>query len=251
MKKKIEFKPVLKKFLMTLAATTISIILTFGTSAIVDGRKQKARQKEMVMMIMYDMSESFKQIEQCDKNLKDFFNQQVDMVAHPQQYQGDYSALLANLPLLNYTLTTENIFRSNIETINTLGNILFIEAVSSFYDQRKRYKNEVIDEFIPKSTQAVNTLEGLSALDTSYYCYLSEISMSPLQRLLEQCKQLMDISDEDLEGFRTKRDKMIEALEGDKVGEMMNRLVEEKAQRDAKFQKAKEEGLRKNSKPIL
>ena len=75
--------------------------------------------------------------------------------------------------------------------------------------------------------------------------------MSPLQRLLEQCKQLMDISDEDLEGFRTKRDKMIEALEGDKVGERMNRLVEEKAQRDLQFQKAKEEGLRKNSKPIL
>ena len=245
MKKKIEFKPVLKKFLMTLAATTISIILTFGTSAIVDSRKQKARQKEMVMMIMYDMSESFKQIEQCDKNLKEFFQQQVDMVAHPQQYQDDYSALLANLPILNYTLTTENIFRSNIETINTLGNILFIEAVSSFYDQRKRYK-EVVDEFIPKSTQALNTYEGLSALDTSYYCYLSEISMSPLQRLLEQCKQIMEISDEDLEGFRTKRDKMIEALEGDKVGEMMNRLVEEKYQRDAKFQKAKEEGLRKN-----
>ena len=36
---------------------------------------------------------------------------------------------------------------------------------------------------------------------------------------------------------------MIEALEGDKVGERMNRLVEEKAQRDAKFQKAREEGF--------
>ena len=42
MKKKIEYKPVLKKFLMTLAATTISIILTFGTSSFRENRKQKA-----------------------------------------------------------------------------------------------------------------------------------------------------------------------------------------------------------------
>jgi hypothetical protein len=48
-------KKALNKFLMTLAATTVSIILTFGTTAIVERRKQKAEKREMVMMILYDM----------------------------------------------------------------------------------------------------------------------------------------------------------------------------------------------------
>ncbi len=39
-----------KQFLLTLLATTFSIILTFGTSAIIDRRHKSAAKKEMVMM---------------------------------------------------------------------------------------------------------------------------------------------------------------------------------------------------------
>lgn len=40
----------IKQFLLTLLATTFSIILTFGTSAIIDRRHKAAAKKEMVMM---------------------------------------------------------------------------------------------------------------------------------------------------------------------------------------------------------
>ena len=43
----------LKDFLMTLAATTVSIILTVGTSAVIDRNKKEAAKREMVLMIMY------------------------------------------------------------------------------------------------------------------------------------------------------------------------------------------------------
>ena len=39
----------LNRFLMSLAATTVSIVLTFGTTVILDRKKQKEEKREMVM----------------------------------------------------------------------------------------------------------------------------------------------------------------------------------------------------------
>ena len=111
----------LKDFLMTLAATTVSIILTFGTSAVIDRNKKDAAKREMVMMIMYDMNKAISDIEDCDKNLKEFFDIQVDIVAHPEKFDDGYYGLLTSLPIFEYPTTTENIFKSNIETVNTIS----------------------------------------------------------------------------------------------------------------------------------
>ena len=45
-----------KRFLLTLLATTFSIILTFGTSAIIERRHKAAAKKEMVMMKTFSKS---------------------------------------------------------------------------------------------------------------------------------------------------------------------------------------------------
>ena len=57
----------LKDFLMTLAATTVSIVLTFGTTAIVDRNKQRSAKRDMVVMILYDMQSTFRQCQQIMK----------------------------------------------------------------------------------------------------------------------------------------------------------------------------------------
>ena len=41
-----------KQFLLSLIATTISIVLTFGTAAIIDYNKKQSAKKEMVMMVI-------------------------------------------------------------------------------------------------------------------------------------------------------------------------------------------------------
>lgn len=135
----------LNKFLMSLLATTVSIVLTFGTTAIIDRKKQKAQKWEMVLMLMYDMRESLKEIEDCEKTLKEFCDVQVDLVAHPDKFDDGYVNLMAHIPILFFTNTTENIFKSNIETINTLGNILFVETVSSFYVNREKVRTEIVE----------------------------------------------------------------------------------------------------------
>ena len=155
----------LKDFLMTLAATTVSIILTFGTSAVIDRNKKEAAKREMVLMIMYDMKEAISDVEECDKNL-------VDIVAHPEKFDDGYYGLLTRLPIFEYPTTTENIFKSNIETVNTIGNILFVETVSMFYDTRAMYKTEVVDAFLQQGEKAVQEYESLSDFNTPFFSFL-------------------------------------------------------------------------------
>ena len=231
-----------KGFLMTLAATTVSIVLTFGTSAIIDRKKQNAEKREMVMMVMYDMRETLKSVQQCDGQLNAFFEAQLDAVSHPKNFDADYAALALNIPDLQYTTTTENIFRTNIETIRTIGNILFVETVSSFYDQRSRYRKEVADEFQERANVAILSYDNLSAFDTSVLPLLSQALLRNMKGEYEQCKLMMKVTDKELEVFSIERNKLMEAAgvggsleEGEQIGRSMN-------QRKEQLRKAREAG---------
>lgn len=234
-------KKALGKFLMTLAATTVSIVLTFGTTAIIDRKKQKAEKREMVMMVMYDMRESLKEIERCNEDLKSFFDTQLDVVAHPEKMDGSYPFLAANVPMVSFTGTTETIFRSNIETIRTIGNILFVEAVSSFYDGRNRYKTQVVDDFLKESGSAMRQFEILRDFDSPLYAFNSELYLRAMKGDFEQCKLMMKVTDEELEVFSVQQRKLLDATQGD-VKEATANVATELVQRRMQLQQAREAG---------
>ena len=202
---------IFQEFLLTLAATTVSIILTFGTTAIIDRKKQRAEKREMVMMIMYDMRETLAEFQRSDEAMNSFFETQVDVVAHPEKLAASYNNLALGLPMPTYTTTTENIFRSNIETIQTIGNILFVETVSSFYDNRSRYKSDVMDQFLEEASGVITDIEGLRDLETPSYLFSSGLYLKTLGRDFEQCKLMMKVSDKDLEVFDRQQQKLREA----------------------------------------
>ena len=232
----------LKDFLLTLAATTVSIILTFGTSAVIERNKKDAAKREIVMMIMYDMKEAISDIEECDKNLKEFFDIQVDIVAHPEKFADSYFKLLSCLPTFVYSNTTENIFKSNIETINTIGNILFVETVSMFYDNRARYKSEVVEAFLQQVEKAIQDYEGLSDFNTPSFSFLSQIYGRALRRDFEQCKLIMKVSDEDMEVFSKERKILLEAVDGESSADKMEKIQDDRQQQDIKLMQAREAG---------
>lgn len=231
-----------KKFLMSLLATTVSIVLTFGTTAIIDRKKQKAEKREMVLMVMYDMRESLRECEESQERLRAFCDLQVDLVAHPEKFPGGSVDLLALLPILTYTTTTENIFKSNIETISTIGNILFVETVSSFYNWRDMYKTETVEKFFSKGTKAIGSYEDLSAFDAPYYPYYGEMYCNTMKRFFEECKALMKVSEEDLEVFSEERKKMEESILGESGPENAMKALQEHDQRESDLQQAREEG---------
>ncbi len=62
-----------KNFLLSLLATTISIVLTFGITAIINHKNERKEKRELVMMVMYDMSNSLQEIESVNSNLRESF----------------------------------------------------------------------------------------------------------------------------------------------------------------------------------
>ena len=229
-----------KRFLMSLLATTVSIVLTFGTTAIIDRKKQRAEKREMVLMVMYDMRESLLECEKCQENMDTFCDLQVDMVAHPEKFSASATNLLVNIPVLHYTTTTENIFKSNIETLRTIGNILFVESVSTFYDFRARYKNDVMEPF--QGYTSIPHYTGLSEFNAPYYAYMGGMYYNILKQHFEESMALMKVSEEDLDVFSKERKRVEESILGESLGEKTGKLIEERHQRDAALQKAREEG---------
>lgn len=231
-----------KEFLMTLLATTVSIVLTFGTTAIVDRKKQRAEKREMVLMVMYDMRESLLDCERSQEGLRAFCDVQVDLVAHPEKFVSDPVLLLAQFPILTYTTTTESIFRSNIETIRTIGNILFVETVSAFYDERNKYKTDVVEKFQEEEEMATSRYENLAALDAPSYVYFGEMYYQAMKRDFEECKMLMNVSEDDLDVFRKEQERLEQSLLGESRAEMVGRVNEERNQLEKALLKARKEG---------
>ncbi len=232
-----------KRFLMSLLATTVSIVLTFGTTAIVDRKKQRAEKREMVLMVMYDMRESLKECEQCQNNMRAYCDLQVDLVAHPEQFAARSVDLLDFLPSLTYTTTTENIFKSNIETISTIGNILFVETVSAFYNERDNYSKNAVTGFQDEGLVFPMLYEDLAAFNAPRFLNLGELHYLAMKRYFEESKALMKVSEEDLDVFSKERKRVEESLPGESMmKERTEKVIQESLQRNAALQKAREEG---------
>lgn len=233
---------IFREFLMTLAATTVSIILTFGTTAIIDRKKQNAQKREMVMMILYDMRETLAEFQRSDADMNGFFTTQVDVIAHPEKYDESLNLLAMGIPMPSYNTTTENIFRSNIETIQTIGNILFVEAVSSFYDVRSRFQSEVVDSFSSLGQEALVSFESLRDMDTPSYLFSSDVFLKVLNRDFEQCKLMMKVSDQDLEVFDRQQQKLREAAGANTIAEETETASRKNAQQRDELRRARETG---------
>ena len=204
----------LKEFLLSLLAITISIALTFGVAAIIDYNKKQAEKREIVMMVMYDMYNTLQDVADADSMIHQAIDMQFRFAEDTTTFQQNRFALTLLAPTLNYTETVEHIFSSNIETINTVGNVLFAENVSQFYLTRKQYKSMVCDslrfELIDYGVS--NSLENTLSFYYMPYVVISGGFLLNMQRLFEQCKRMMEVTDEQLDAYRKKR----ESLEEDK-----------------------------------
>ena len=137
----------MKQFLLSLVATTISIVLTFGTAAFLDNRKKEEAKREMVMMIIYDIDKTVKLVELGDSIFRQSAKAQAQVAQHSESIDSLYNQLF---PALKFSFnqipqTTEKIFSSNIETFTTIGNAKFISEVSTFYTSLNTYKEIVLD----------------------------------------------------------------------------------------------------------
>lgn len=207
----------LKQFFMSIIATSISIVLTFGTAAIIDNNKKQEAKHEMALVLLYDMASTIDQVENADSMLYEGFKQQLAIARNPKLLEQAPYTIVFYIPTLEYTETVEHIFSSSIESINTLGNVLFAENVSEFYRLRKQYKTIICDE-IKKDFESSNNFTDRDKvlqieLGTGSRPFISGTLLMQMKELFSSCKQMMDVSDAELEAYRHKRSEDDKAAE--------------------------------------
>ena len=211
-----------KQFLLSLLATTVSIVLTFGTAAIIDYHKKQKEKREIVMMVMYDMDNSLKMVEEADSMIKQSMQLQLQFAEAPTRFDTTRYHMARLIPMVKYTETTERIFSTSIETINTVGNVLFTENVAKFYQNRQLYKTLICDSIatIVYRDSPYATLKG--TLDFSFleYALLTRDFLMSMRQLYAQCMQMMDVSDEEIEAYRKERERMEEGVSNDNEGKL-------------------------------
>lgn len=198
-------KTALKQFLLSLLATTISILLTFGTSGFIEWRQKEAAKKEMVMMIIYDFDKTIEDMQNAEVAFKQASELQQLIALHPEYYDSlrfQFTPAVTASQMA-FSETTENIFSSNIETFNTIGNVNFVHEVSSFYTMRKRFQEQVLD--VLKNTVSESafsgSIENLFKFDFPDNYYLTRIFLCSMQKSRNFCMKMMKISEEEMTEF--------------------------------------------------
>ena len=201
-----------KELLLTILATSISIVLTFGTAYLIEHHQKMAARHQMAMLIIHDIDESINQMEKVDSIIMDYSNLQLEML------DGKYSnsikmasaeLLQKNPSEVKFTETTERIFTSNVDTWSTIGKADFIDNVSRCYITRAQFKNEIIDAFhkeqwINESELKIKELDDLLEIDAFFYMLYASNLINRMKIANKLNKQIMGISDKDLEKFTTK-----------------------------------------------
>ena len=147
----------LKDLLVAFAATTLSIILTFGTTGVINRVKQKQERRLTALMVMSSIERFARDLEA----IEEFTARQDSVATWLLSLPIDDVARLGDEPLIdtfqevfelgviNHDETSETIFTSHIDTWRNIGNFRFIDNVGwcfSFMNyQEKDYNQRVLE----------------------------------------------------------------------------------------------------------
>ena len=161
-----------KDLLVAFAATTLSIILTFGTTGVINRIKHKQERRLTALMVMSSIEQFARDLEEVDGLLSHIdsvatwvLSLPVEDVARLNEEQSeDVGSELSVVYFLSHDKTAETIFSSNIDTWKNLGNFQFINSVGASFSQMnfiEEYYNNALTEYR-------STLENISKHPDEY-----------------------------------------------------------------------------------
>lgn len=219
-------------FWETLLGTTLSIVLTFGTAALIDHHHKVKTRRQMAMMVIHDIDNALVEMERVDSLLKGFSDTQREFA----RQQGRMS-VFAFSPYysLEYKIpeTYRRIFSSSIDTWLTLGNAGFIDNVGECYLRCQDFEEQVVGEVRREllnvgSITDPDALGRLMAIDADSYSLMTQVAIRGIRRINEENKRLMKISETDLKEFSRSRRTL-----ADEPDAYLDSLLEEYAEKAA------------------
>ena len=167
MAKEKKTKPWVKDLLVAFAGTTLSIILTFGTSAFIDIINRNKDRKLTAMMVLSSIESSVRSLEENEAIVarKDTLANWLlniplsDVAKLPAEALMPFIAEL----MTNYTVSTdktiENIFSSNTDIWKNVGSFQFIDNVGKSYTSLRDVEKDWREQMISLSAEYALILE--------------------------------------------------------------------------------------------
>ena len=230
-----------KELLMTFLATTISIVLTFGTAMLIENHQRNKAKRQMAMMIIHDIDESIVQMENVDSILRRFSTLQLNVLegTYDQPIMFASVAMTACDPSkVEFPETAEKIFTSNSDTWSTIGKTDFIDNVTQCYIERRKFKVQVIDEFSHQlnpsgTTSELLPLESLLEIDPDQYVGLSGSAIQQMKEANQLNMKIMGITDEDMEKFLDKKVKLDKSTDDENDQRLRDEYMEMVLRKDS------------------
>ena len=141
-----------KELLLTTLATTISIVLTFGTARFIEKRQAEQAQRQTAMMLIHDIDESVAVLEslaESEEKQKSAIQYVIDHYDQIDSLPKDtlYTALTMLGSIYNvdtyFDYSKEKIFNSSLDTWKNLSDVPFVDNMESFYQSRHLIDNEI------------------------------------------------------------------------------------------------------------
>lgn len=243
-----------KELTLSFVGTTLSIVLTFGTAHFVDAKQNREAGRQVAMMVIHDMENSADYFSRLAREDEAIFNltsnvlsrqDRLDTIPHDTLFSFVNAITSPAISLYNYDDASEKIFVSSPEAWENIDNAAFIDAVQTFYKERRDiYAMLNSDKFFVKpithedyyravieasdqngnvrySFMADLLREHIARKDVQYYIsqstrrrayftYYSNQFMSTANK----CKFLMGISDEELAAYVAQTERSGRKLKG-------------------------------------
>lgn len=144
-----------KAFVVAIIATTVSIVLTFGTASLVNHINQKKERRLTALMVMSNIESFARDLEETENELATIDSVATwllklpidDVVKLGPAPFNEPIAVVFGVPILHHDRTAETIFSSNIDTWKNMGNYQLIDNVGQCFSQMnwwEEYYNEYI-----------------------------------------------------------------------------------------------------------
>jgi hypothetical protein len=154
-----------KDLLVAFAATTLSIILTFGTTMVVNHVKQKKERKLTALMVMSSIEQFVRDLEYIEKDTghRDsiatwLLSIPIETLAKIDDEPLEEAFRVAiNLPIITHDRTAETIFSSQIDTWKNMGNFKFVENVGKCFSEM----SFIEEHFNERAEDIVTTSENI------------------------------------------------------------------------------------------
>lgn len=233
--KKVKKSSTVKELFFTFIATTISIILTFGTARYFEYREKRESGRQTAINVILDIEENIQELDELASIEEEQFNLAQYVLGHIDEIDSistdtlkEVYQYLSQNQELKFDDSREKIFHSSQESWKHINNAKFINLVQTFFYERhqfqdyynseilfhkpisseERYENLLqnnyeITEQLPKLLPKLLTeprIECFITYSASRQNYFRETSNN-WRLISNECKFLMGITDEELEEY--------------------------------------------------